>query len=205
VWGHVRLLPPEGATGGGSSGAYSDRRFRDVTLVDYKRPGFAVVYLDADGAPDPNARVRLTIRSSRFGVRLVPSNAVVGVGGRILIENAGADDHVISCPDAGVLRRIPAGGEIEIAATRSGVLSAYLVDVPEPPAVVFVAPGPYAAVSERGRFELRGVPPGHGTVRVWHPRFPPAARQIDVAPDGILQVDVEMRVSQRGGDRDDAR
>src|SRR5262249_46045936 len=48
LWGYVRLVPREGvhpaAPGGG---AYADPRLRDAALVDYSRPGFAVVYLDA--------------------------------------------------------------------------------------------------------------------------------------------------------------
>jgi hypothetical protein len=203
VRGHVRLVPPEGVPRRAPGGSYGDRRLRDVSFVDYEKPGFAVVYLD--GAPAPQGQVRLTIRSSRFGVRLEPQHAVIGVGGRIVIANASPDGHVISCPAAQILRRIGAGEEAEIPAPAPGAQPVFLVDVPGPQAVVFVAPGPYAAVSARGRFELRGVPPGPGTLRAWHPRFPPAARDIDVTSDRILQADLEMRIGGADGGADDPR
>jgi hypothetical protein len=204
ILGQVRLVAPKGVkTGPTVNGGYADRRLRDVTFVDYQKPGFAVVYLD--GAPSQKGEVRLSIRTSRFGTRLEPKHAAVGVGGRFVIVNESPDEHVVSCPSARILRRIGAGEEIDIAATRPGVQSAFLVDVPETGTQIFVAPGPYTAVSERGRFELRDVSPGPGTVRVWHPRFPPAARDVDVTPGRILRIDMEMRVGSREGATDAVR
>jgi hypothetical protein len=204
ILGEVRLVAPKGVKSGpAAKGGYADRRLRDVTFVDYQRPGFAVVYLD--GAPSQKGQARLSIRSSRFGARLEPKHAAVGVGGHLVIVNESPEAHVVSCPSAGILRRIGAGEELEIATTRPGAQSAFLVDVPDAGTQIFVAPGPYTAISKRGRFELRDVSPGPGTIRVWHPRFPPAARDVEVAPGRILRVDMEMRVGSVEGATDDVR
>jgi hypothetical protein len=204
ILGQVRLVSPKGAkTGPATAGGYADRRLRDVTFVDYRKPGFAVVYLDG-GFPQ-KGEVRLSIRSGRFGARLEPKHAAVGVGSHLVIANESSDEHVISCPAARIVRRLGAGEEIEIPATRPGVQSAFLVDVPDTGTQIFVAPGPYTAISERGRFELRDVSPGSRTIRVWHPRFPPAARDVEVAPGRTMRVDMEMRIGSREGATDEVR
>jgi hypothetical protein len=61
---------------------------------------------------------------------------------------------------------------------------------------LFAAPGPFSTVSAAGRFELRGLAPGPVEIRSWHPRLPPSAARIDLAPNEIRRHDVEIGVGR---------
>ena len=198
AWGYVRLVPHEGwtpAPAGG--GAYGDRRLADVTLVDYGRPGFAVVW--ADGPTPAPGRLALQIRGAAARAALEPAHGAVGVGGELLVTNESADAHLLSVPAAGVLRRLPPGTSASIPVERAGELTLFLLDAPGQGARVFAPPGPFAVASEAGRFELADLPPGPRRLHVWHPRFPPAVRSVELAPGRAQRVDLELGVGAEEG------
>jgi hypothetical protein len=198
VWGYLTLVPREGAAPAGAT-PYGDRRYADAELVDYSKPGFAVVYLDG-GAP-PATPASVAIRGSRSGARLDPAHAAVGAGGELRVTNETRDPHVVSCPEAGVLHRIAPGESLRVPADRAGELSLFVPDAPAAAARVFVAPGPFATVSVAGRYELLGVAPGSHRLRAWHPRFPPGERRIELAPGRVERVDLALGVGLgEGGD-----
>jgi hypothetical protein len=196
VWGYVRLVPHEGVapgeTAGASSGGYGDRRYAGVELVDYSKPGFAVVYLD--GEPAPGAPVALALRAGAGGLRFEPEAAAVAVGGRVVLANRSGEARVVSCPAAGLLRRLADGESLEIAAQQPGELELFAQGGPGARARVFAAPGPFAAVSDAGRYALVDVEPGVRTLRAWHSRFPPAARRVELAPGAVARVDLQLGV-----------
>jgi hypothetical protein len=196
VWGYVRLLPREGVkpAGGGGGGSYGDRRLADVELVDYERPGFAVVY--AEGRPAPADALALAVREGVASPQLEPALGAVAAGGRISVRNETRAPHTLSLPAAGAIHRLAPGASVEIAAGEGGEQALFLLDAPRAEARVFVAPGPYAVASELGRFELPGLGAG-GRVRLvaWHPRFPPAARWVELA-GGSQRVDLELQVGR---------
>ncbi len=198
AWGFLRLVPREGvAPGAGAAGSYGDRRLRDVEFVDYSRPGFAVVY--AEGGPSPGGTALLEIRASRLHVVLEPRYAAVGRGGTLVVRNATAASHVLSCPAARVLQRIEPGAAAEIPLLEAGEQPVFVLDAAGSPgsgATVFAAPGPYAITSERGRFELADLDPGRVRLRAWHPRFPPSSRWLTVAPDTATRIDLELGVDR---------
>lgn len=197
VWGQLRLVPREGVTPGGPGGAsYGDRRLRDVEFVDYARPGFAVVYVQ-DKEP-PGGLLELSIRAFRAGTRLEPAHGAVGAGGRIVVRNASPDAHVFSYPAAGLVQRLQPGESAELRVARAGEQGLFVLDVPDPGATVFAAPGAFDVVSASGRFALRNLRPGHRELRVWHPRFPPAVRHVELAPNASLEVDLELGVGRKG-------
>jgi len=196
VWGYVRLLPREGVqpSRGSGGGSYGDRRLATVELVDYERPGFAVVY--AEGLPVPADALALIVREGVASPQLEPALAAVAAGGRITVRNETRATHTVSVPMAGAIHRLAPGASVEIAAGAGGEQPLFLLDAPRAEARVFVAPGPYAVASERGRFELGGLG-GSGRVRLvaWHPRFPPAARWVELA-GGSQRVDLELQVGR---------
>lgn len=193
LWGHVRLVPREGVrlTGTGT-GSYGDRRYRDVVPVDYSRPGFAVVYLEAFTAAEET--VRLEIKDTPFGVQFRTKYAAVGTNGRIVLRNSDEKSHAVSCPTVDVLRRIGPGEELELPASSPGELPIFLPDVPGTEALVFISPGPHAVVSESGWWNLRDLEPGRGRLHAWHPRFPPAVREVEVIANLVQRLDLELRV-----------
>lgn len=198
VYGYLRLVPHEGlappATAGAPSGAYGDRRYADAELVDYSKPGFAVVYLDAPAAAAPERPLVLIIRGSAQGATLEPAAAAVAVGGEILVRNGDDRPRVVTVPAAGVLRALAPGDSLAIPAREGGEVAIFVPDAPGAEAHVFAAPGPFAAVDAVGRFELLDVEPGARRIHAWHPRFPPSARSVELAAGRVLRVDLEIGV-----------
>lgn len=193
IWGEVRLVPPEGVDPDRKTeGGYAGLRLRDVAFVDYDRPEFAVVYLDQ--IPNPSGMARLTIRRSRFGLRLDPERVAVGLGGSIVIVNETDERAVVSCPSANIVQQLEPRSELPIPALNPGLQKVFVLDSQGTEASIFVSTGPYTVISERGRFELPDISPGASTLHVWHPRFPSQTRRITIAPDAIQRIDVEMRI-----------
>jgi hypothetical protein len=201
VSGRVRLVPREGVTPvRPGSASYGDRRLRDVEFVDYSRPGFAVVYTEAD--PPPAGELAFAIRESRVGTRLEPEHGAVGAGGRVIVRNEAAGAHVLSYPAADLVRRLEPGGQVEIPVPAAGEQELFLIDRPAE-AVVFAAPGPFAVVSSSGDFALRDLAPGRRRLRAWHPRFPTATADVELAPGAAVRVDIDLGLGRReGGDAD---
>lgn len=209
AWGYLKLVPHEGLESGGGGGAYGDRRMRDVRLVDYSRPGFAVVYLEGagDGGPDaPGVAVandvRLTIRPGPISTRLEPAHLALAAGGSVRIANASDSARLLSCPEVGLVRSLAPGDVATVALPHAGAYAFFLLDVPGASSTVFAAPGVFSVVSDSGRFELANVAPGRRQLHAWHPRLPPASHWIELAPGQVQRLDLEMGVG-RGDDTED--
>jgi hypothetical protein len=168
---------------------------KDVEFVDYSKPGFAVVHLGE--GPSPGGSAQLAIRSSGVRTRLDPEHAAVGAGGMLIVSNETGAAHVLSAPSLQLVHWLQPGQQIEIAVPDAGEHSLFLLDVARSEAIVFVSPGPFVVVSADGRFELSGLAPGSHTLLAWHPRFPPARAPLQLAPDSVVQLDIEMGVDQR--------
>jgi hypothetical protein len=205
VWGYLRLVPHEGVPAPGTAGGgtpYADRRYADAELVDYTRPGFAVVYLEG---PVPGAApLELAITASLAGIRIEPGNAVLPAGGRIVVRNATEQDRVLTCPAAGVVQRLAPGEQAAFEAPGAGALDLFVpgaaqAGAPPVSARLFAAPGPYARVDRAGRYELMEVSPGLRRLHAWHPRFPPASRAVRLERGGVLRVDLELGVGLDAG------
>ncbi len=191
--GSLRLVPHEGVEPSAPGGSpYADRSLRDVQFVDYTHPGFAVVYLDGREAPGGTAD--LTIRASKLRTRLEPSELAVGAGGTLRVRNETQSAHVLSFPAASRVQTLAPGEACEIPLASAGPQSLFLLDVPGSEADVFAAPGPYAVVANDGRWRIRDAAPGRVRVIAWHARFPPTFRWLDLAPDGVAQLDLEVGV-----------
>lgn len=203
AWGYLSIVPRDGVETS-RGGSYGDRRMRDVRLVDYSRPGFAVVYGDTPStAPNAASEVRLTIREGGVGTRLEPSHLALGAGSRVEVRNGSETAHVISCPACGLVRPVAAGASESVELGDSGEYTFFLLDVPSATSKVFVAPGAHAVVSESGRFELTDLAPGRQRIHAWHPRLPPSSRWVDLEPDGVSRVDLEVGVGRgETGDSD---
>lgn len=193
AFGSFRLVPREGVTPGGSGGSpYADRSLRDVEFVDYAHPGFAVVYLDGREAPGGTAE--LAIRASKLRTRLEPSELAVGAGGALRVRNETEAPHVLSFPSAGRVQKLLPGESLELPLAATGTQALFLLDVPGSEATVFAAPGPFAVVGSDGQWEIRDVEPGRVRVIGWHARFPPTFRWLELAPDGVTHLDLEVGV-----------
>lgn len=199
VYGYLRLRPHEGtapaATAGAPQDAYGDRRYAGTGLVDYSRPGFAVVYLERGRAEASGARV-LAIRAGAGGVAIEPAHAATAIGSGVELRNQDAAPHVVSVPAAGIVRALAPGDRLLLPADRAGAFEVFVPGAREAAATVFVAPGPFAAVNESGRFEILDVAPGPNRLGVWHPRLPPATREVALAAGRVARVDLEIGVGR---------
>ena len=198
VVGEVRLVPRDGvAPGGSGADAYGDRRLRDVALGDYSTPGFAVVYSDG---PAPTGGAELTIHRGAVRSRLTPSQAALGSGGAIVLRNASDTEHVVSVPAASFVTRLAPGESAEVPVPAPGEVRVFLLDEPGVEARLFAAPGPYAVPTRSGDFALRDLTPGRHEVHVWHPRFPPITRSVEVAEGAVVRVDLSLGVGVEPAD-----
>ena len=207
VQGHLQLVPHADLLVAKSGGnAYGDRRLRNAQLVDYSRPGFSVVYVDAVDAGDQskadtkladlNRGVRLSIDGGDTRTRFEPAQLAIRMGNHIRLKNRDREPHVVSCPEASLLQSLLPGQEVRIELPTSGEYRLYLADVPGTESIVFAAPGPYAVVSIGGRFRVSDLTPGARTLHAWHPRFPPASHDIELTAGDSLVVDFEIGVGQ---------
>lgn len=169
---------------------------RDVTFVDYSRPGFAVVWAEA-GAAAADELV-LTIASDRVATRLEPEVSAVGAAGRLVVENRTDREHIVSYPVGGVVGKLAAGGSLTVDIGAAGEQQVFLLDVPSTGTTFFAAPGPYAVVSSTGRFVLSDLAPGPTVVRTWHPRFPSSSRPLELVADAPTRLDLEIGVGHTG-------
>ena len=206
LWGFVRLVPRDGVTpprAGG--GAYGDRRLRDVTLVDYDRPGFAVVWAEGEPAGGGAARdVALALSDGPSGVRIDPEHAAVASGARVVLRNDTRSAHTVSCPEAGLLRRLAPGESALLRGEPGSELGVFLLGEGRAESRVFVAPGAFAVAREDGRWELRGLRPGPQRLHAWHPRYPSAVRSAEAVRGAATRVDLQLGVD-RGEEAADAR
>lgn len=196
ITGTVHALPREGADAQAGGGGYGDRRLRNATLVDYDRPGFAVVYIDGRPAEatGEDTHVRLTIRDGSLGPRIGPTQAAIPVGAAVRITNASAQSHIVSAPTSGFVAEIAPRGELAIELAEPGPHRLFLLDAQDAESLVFVAPGPFAVVNRSGRFELDDLDPGTHLLSAWHPRLPPSSMNVRLDPDSITTIDLTMGV-----------
>lgn len=195
--GTFRLVPHHGVKlPAGGAGGYADPRLRDARLVDYSRPGFAVVYLERGSASTGTARI--AARASEFGTRLEPEHAALGADGVLTLANETAAPQVVSIPSLGVVRRLEPGEE-RAQRVAAGAHDVFLLGV-DAQASVFAAPGPFARVAPSGHWELRDLEPGLARVRTWHPRFPAVAREIELVAGRTERLELEVGVDQIEGD-----
>ena len=205
VWGYVRLVRREGVKSvDRKDPVYADHRLPELELVDYRRPGFAVVYLEGPPSRGGVLSLELTaVGGARVGFR--PERAAVGIGGKIVLRNSDAAPHTISCPNASLLRELKPGEELVVEASQPGPWTLFALGETDVQAMVFAAPGPYAVISEDGSWTLKDVPPGAGALRAWHPRLPGTSRNVQVVPGVVDRVDLEVGVDNLSKETSDVR
>ena len=201
--GRVTLVAPEAMRSGGGGNAYGDRRLRGVERMDYSRPGFAVVYVEVEpgtSAPPAAERHTLTLSDGVAHPLFDPAELALGRGATLVVRNASRSAHVLSIPDLELVARLAPGEELARVVEHEGDHAVHLLDDASVSARVFAAPGPYARVGSTGGFALTDLPPGRHAVHVFHPRLPPATREVVLAPDSTLEIELSLGVAQPGED-----
>jgi len=207
VWGYLRLVPHErvgpGGPAAGAGAPYADRRYADAELVDYTRPGFAVVYLE--GEPPGAPPLELAVRAGLAGLRLDPARGALAAGGEVRVVNRSGDPQVVTCPAAQVVRRLAPDEAFAFRVERAGGLELFVLGAQEGAARLFAAPGPFALADADGRYALLDVAPGPARLHAWHPRFPPADRPVELVAGRVERADLELGVGLAPSGGADAR
>jgi len=143
------------------------------------------------GAPPSAAAVEMLTHNRRFQPRVV----VVPVGGEVRFPNQDPIRHnvfSVSPSNRFDLGLVGPGPGKAMRFTRPGLVRVFCNVHREMAAFVVVLETPFAVITGAdGRFELRGLPAGRGTLRVWHPRAEAWTREIELPGAGDLQVSLE--------------
>jgi len=152
-----------------------------------------VWYVPASGAAAPApVRAEIMTRERRF----IPRITVVPVGSDVWFPNSDPILHnVFSVSagnrfDLGLYRKGP-GKSARIA--KAGLVRVYCNVHQAMSAFVLALDTPYVArPGADGRFELDGLPPGEGTLFVWHERASLLSRAITLPRETSLAVTLEL-------------
>jgi hypothetical protein len=158
---------------------------------------YAVVSLEGiDRGLAPEAETVTVI--DNVGCSFVPRVVSASVGQWLLFRNS---DPILHNADGRMQGRtvfnvgLPKGREVRRPLVEPGIIEIGC-DVRHTwmKAWVFVAVHPYHAVTDsEGAYEIRGVPPGHYVVRVWHERLGEHRKEVDVEAGKIAPLDFELR------------
>jgi plastocyanin len=134
----------------------------------------AVVYLlDAESKPIAAEPMERTIRQE--GSAFKPDFLIVTVGSTLIFENQDKETHNVHSRSPGNRFDIGLQGPGDVKRVRlkkAGAVSIRCSIHTEMKGLVFAAPSPYFAVTDRsGRFEIDNLPAGAYRLEAWHPRL----------------------------------
>lgn len=151
----------------------------------------AVVYVDGAGSGAAAGKAVL----DQKGMVFVPHVLPVQVGTTVEFLNSDQVSHNVFTPDG-------CAGQFNLGTWGKGEKRTYTFDEPctavmlcaihpEMEAYVVAVPTPYYAVTGAdGSFTIDGVPDGTHTVKVWHPKAKVVSRQVQVA--GQTEVSLQL-------------
>ena len=155
-----------------------------VTATGVRDASDAVVYVDTVAgktfAP-PSVHLRMDQKNLQFSPHVLP----VLIGTTVDFLNSDSILHNVFSPDA-CADRFNLGtwpqGQTKSYTFRKACFALLLCKVhPEMEGYIAVLPTPYFAVtSPNGSYEIKDVPDGTYTVKVWHPKLKPAQKSVVV-------------------------
>src|SRR5579863_7467401 len=164
-----------------------------VATKGVRDSSYAVVYVDMTGKPYPKPvlHARMNQKNMQFDPHVLP----VVVGQTVDFLNSDSVLHNVFSPDA-CADRFNLGtwpqGQIKSYTFTKPCFAELLCKVhPEMEGFVAAVPSPYFAVTTpNGSYEIKDVPDGTYTVRVWHPTLKPAEKSVTIK--GETEADFEI-------------
>ena len=165
-----------------------------VKVTGAKNNADAVVYVDVIAGkvfPPPAAPVLLDQKNMVFVPHVLP----VVVGTTVDFQNSDAVLHNVfspdKCADKFNLGSWPQGQKKSYTFKQPCAATILCNVHPEMEAFVVSVPTPYFAVTEKsGAYDIKNVPDGTYTVKVWHPKLKETSRQVTV--NGVTTADFEL-------------
>ena len=189
-----RDVPADGAAGGG----YSSRKARFFEKVDYSQLRDFVVWLETTNTvsfPKPEKPLRIVVqKDATFRPHVLP--ILLGT----TVEWPNEDDiyhNVFSFSDPRPFDLGLYKDEVKrITFDKPGRVDIFCSIHKNMNCVILVLNNPwFASAADDGRYSIRDVPAGRYTLKAWHERLPPLAREIDVDAAGTKRVDLQMGIS----------
>lgn len=155
-----------------------------VTATGQHDNADAVVFVDAIPGktfPAPTAHVAM----DQAGMKFVPRVAAVLVGTTVDFANSDSVNHNVFTPDK-------CAGSFNLGSWARGTSKSHVFDKtcfaallcnihPEMEGFIAAVPTPYFAVTDKtGAYQIKDVPDGAYTLRVWHPRLKEASKKVTV-------------------------
>ncbi len=168
-----------------------------VTAKGAKNGGDAVIYIDkiaSKSFPAPKEHARMDQKNLTFKPHILP----VVVGTTVDFMNSDNVLHNVFSPDQCTgklnLGSWPKGQIKSFTFKEPGCIPTILCNVhPEMEAYVVVLETPYYAVSEKdGTYEIKDVPPGKYTLKIWHQKLKGKDYQLVVPDKGDVAVDFDI-------------
>jgi plastocyanin len=168
-----------------------------VTAHGVKNSGDAVIYIEkieAKSFPVPKEHALMDQKGLKFHPHVLP----VLAGTTVDFLNSDDVLHNVFSPDACVdkvnLGTWPKGQKRAFIFKNPGCQAVLLCNVhPEMEAFVVVCETPYFAVSSAdGSYEIKDVPPGKYTLKIWHEKLKGQPVQIEVTEKGEAKADFDI-------------
>jgi plastocyanin len=152
-----------------------------------------VLWLEGEGLPKAEASaVEIVTEKKQF----VPHVVVVPAGSLVGFPNHDPFSHNVFSPtepepfDLGLY---PRGESRTFRPPRPGVVRVFCNVHAKMSAFIVVRDNlRYARADANGNFRIPAVPPGRYTLVAWHERSAPWSREVEVGPDGMAGVPVEL-------------
>jgi plastocyanin len=160
----------------------------------------AVVYLEAVDAPLPTPRAaRGAAELRQRAARFEPSFLVVAVGQPVEMPNDDTIFHNVfsySRPNDFDLGLYRSGESRTLHFEHTGPVRLYCSIHERMTGTIFVAPTRLFAIpAAGGAFRIEGVPPGRYRLRVWTARLPGITRELSLAVDEHVRLDLALGAS----------
>ncbi|MFQ5702108.1 MAG: carboxypeptidase regulatory-like domain-containing protein [Acidobacteriota bacterium] len=166
-----------------------------VKAIGARHNGDAVVYVEAVPGktfPAPTEHAEVDQKDMEFVPHVLP----VLVGTTVDFKNSDAVLHNVFTPDK-CAEKFNLGswpqGQARSYTFKKVCAATLLCNVhPEMEGFVVAVPTPYFAVTDRtGAYDIKDLPDGTYTVKVWHPRLKETSKEVTVA--GATTVDFEVK------------
>ena len=155
----------------------------------------AVIYLTRDGdgsrLKTTPSKVVIWQKERRFRKHV----SVIPKGSKVIFKNGDKFHHYIDCRDDTTLNvgEQKSGAETVRKPDQVGPLELFCNIHHKMNAYVYVVPNDFFATPEKGKFSLKGVPPGNYTVKAWHPRLAEQIRRnVKVPATGATKVEFKL-------------